>query len=82
MGYLNFKSLYDKNPLTNIHYCSSSVFEGEQEIIKKLKAITCGVLCFETYPGVDLEVLLNSIIRPLNPSKVINIENHSKNEKE
>lgn len=78
MGYLNFKSLYDKNPITKINVEQTSIHDGFDAILKQLKSIKSGILVFETYPGVDLEVLYQSIIQPLKPKTTICIEDYAK----
>lgn len=76
MTYINFASNYDKFPVVNIKTDKSGFYEGYQEIINELKMIKKGVICFETYPGIDLMTLKERVIKELNPVKIINVENY------
>lgn len=78
MKYLNFKSEYNNNPIIKIEPSGDKLFAGDEEIINELKQIKSGVIAFETYPGVDLPVLLNQLIKPLKADRVILIEDHAK----
>ncbi|MDO9629866.1 MAG: class I mannose-6-phosphate isomerase, partial [Acholeplasmataceae bacterium] len=82
MGYLNFKSQYEKNPIININSIEASVDEGQNEIVEKLKKIKQGIIVFETYPGVDLNILHKDIISQLNADEVILVEQYAKPELE
>lgn len=78
MVYLNFKSEYNNNPIIEIKNNSLGVYANQNEIISELKNIKKGVLVFETYPGVDLEILKKDIIEKLNPDKIIFVEDYKK----
>ncbi len=81
MTYLNFKSNYNLNPILKIDNNNKKLFKGFVEIIKELKQIKKGIIAFETYPAVDLDILYDKIIKQLNPSKVVLIEDYAKDEK-
>ncbi len=80
MSYLKFKSLYDGNPV--IKMSSTALFSGSESIIEELSKIKKGVICFETYPGIDLEVLRSQIIEKLYPDRIIFSEDYTKSEEE
>lgn len=82
MGYLNFKSEYDRNPIIKLNTELHEIVEGSTKIINALSHIKKGIICFETYPGVDLDVLYKEIIYKLKPKRIINIENYTKTESE
>ncbi len=82
MGYLNFKSEYDKNPIIDIKSSEALVYEGSNEIVEKLKEIKQGIIVFETYPGTDLSVLKKDILSHLNADEVICVEDFAKSETE
>lgn len=77
MKYLNFKSEYDRFPVIKIKHHDDHVYEGFTQIVKALNKIKKGVICFETYPGIDLDVLRNKIIKELNPDQLIFIEDYA-----
>ncbi len=81
MSYLTFKSEYDRNPIHTISD-EKKLFNDKEEIIGELKGKPAKVISFETYPGVDLKVLENDIIKHLNPVRIINIEDYAKTKKE
>jgi mannose-6-phosphate isomerase class I len=78
MAYLNFVSQYDKYPTIEIKGHDDAIAVGTTDIIRRLKDVGRGVLCFECYPGVDLPRLEQELILPLHPKRVINIENYAK----
>jgi len=81
MAYLNFKSLYDKYPHIEIKsYHSDQLYKNQEEILKVFQNIKEGIIIFETYPGIDLTVLLKDIIHPLKADEVICIEEFSHRE--
>lgn len=80
MRYLNFKSEYNKKPVIQISESMEGVFAGKEGIIQELSKKTCGLIVFETYPGIDLIRLKRDVIDHLNPSLVINIEEYAKSE--
>lgn len=82
MPYLNFKSEYNRTPIIQIKKDDLDVYQGKQEILSELSQIKTGIVVFETYPGIDLDVLKKDIIQPLRPHQIINIENYSKSELE
>lgn len=82
MSYLKFKSQYDRFPIISISDSLKEIWLGKKQIISELKKIKKGILCFETYPGIDLEILKKDIIKKLNPDKIIFIEDYSKSEAE
>ncbi|MFA5693648.1 MAG: hypothetical protein WC907_08525, partial [Acholeplasmataceae bacterium] len=81
MKYLNFKSNYNKNPIIKISD-DKKLMVDVNEIVTELKKINQGVIAFETYPGVNLEVLKNNILTKLNPNLLINVEEFAKTEDE
>jgi mannose-6-phosphate isomerase class I len=82
MPYLNFKSEYNRTPIIQIKKNDSNVYQGKEEIIHQLKNIKSGTIVFETYPGIDLNILKRDLIDPLNPNHIIWIEDFSKSELE
>ena len=82
MSYLNFKSQYDRFPVISINDSKKDIYLGKKQIISELKKIKKGIICFETYPGIDLEILRKDIIEGLKPNQIIFIENYSKSESE
>lgn len=82
MPYLNFKSEYNRIPIINIKSNHQDVYEGSSEIIQLLSQINKGIIIFETYPGIDLDVLKKDVIKPLKPDHIIAIEDYSKSELE
>lgn len=82
MGYLKFKSLYDRNPIIKLDDSKHQIHEGLTEINKELRSIKQGVICFETYPGINLDILKTDIIELLNPDQLILIEDFSKTSEE
>ncbi len=80
MGYLNFTSEYNRNPVIKIADHDDHVYEGFTNIHDALKNIRKGVVVFETYPGIDLDVLRKRIIEGLNPDQLIFIEQYAKPE--
>ncbi|MBI9009920.1 MAG: class I mannose-6-phosphate isomerase [Tenericutes bacterium] len=82
MSYLNFESRYDKFPMIKISDNSNDLLIGNQSILTQLNTIKKGVICFETYPGVNLSVLRKNIIEKLNPDQIIFSENYTYSEKE
>jgi mannose-6-phosphate isomerase class I len=80
MGYLNFKSEYNRNPVIKLTDHDDHVYEGFTNIHEQLKNINKGVVVFETYPGTDLSVLKTRIIDGLNPDQLIFIEQYAKPE--
>ena len=82
MRYLDFKNTYEKNPIIRLNNKKYHIDDSETKIIQTLKHIKKGVICFETYPGVDLQVLKENLLDKLNPQKIINIESYAKDEKE
>jgi mannose-6-phosphate isomerase class I len=81
MGYIHFKSFYDKYPVIQMKESNGSVFKDTPSILKELCQIQYGVIAFETYPGVDLDRLNQDIISKLNVTKLVNIETYTKSEK-
>jgi mannose-6-phosphate isomerase class I len=71
MSYLNFKSKYDRFPVINISNDQGVLLQGYDSIIDKLKTIKKGVIVFESYPGINNQVLLEKLIKPLNADEVI-----------
>lgn len=82
MGYLNFTSEYDRNPVIKLTDHDDHVYEGFTNIHDELKRIKKGVVVFETYPGIDLDSLRKNIIDGLNPDQLIFIEQYAKSEEE
>lgn len=82
MGYLNFKSLYDKQPINLISNDQTGVYQGFEAIINELKTIKKGVVCFETYPGIHVDVLKKELLEKLQPDHLIDIESLAKSEYE
>ncbi len=82
MSYLNFKSLYDKSPIIPIKSDSNDFFKDKQEILEALQSIKEGIIVFETYPGIDLSILLKDIINPLKADEIVFIEDYTKSETE
>ena len=80
MSYLTFKSLYDRQPVNHISDDMSGVYSGYEAIIDALSKIKKGVICFETYPGINLEVLKEQLLMPLKPDHLINVETLTKSE--
>ncbi|WP_162163946.1 class I mannose-6-phosphate isomerase [Acholeplasma hippikon] len=80
MSYLNFKSLYDKDP--KIHITDSEALFDKKGLVEELKNLKEKVLVFETYPGVDEEVLKKDILLKLKPTHLIHIEDYTKSSKE
>lgn len=80
MAYLNFISNYDKYPKIEIKGHDDAIDVGKEDILRRLQTFRRGVLCFECYPGVDLEALKHELILPLNPGRIINIEHYAKSE--
>jgi len=74
MRYLNFESLYDKFPNVEVKGYHHHIYQGTYEIIDVLKKKNKGVLVFECYPGVDLDLLRSSVIDLLKPKRVIHID--------
>jgi mannose-6-phosphate isomerase class I len=56
--------------------------KGFDQIIKTLKKIKTGVIVFETYPGVNQDILLEKIIKHLDPDHIIQAEDYTISEKE
>lgn len=81
MNYLTFKSEYDRNPIHTISN-EKKLFNHTEEIISELKKQQASIISFETYPGVDLKVLEEAIVKHLNPKHIIYIEDYSKSKKE
>ena len=82
MSFLKFKSEYDKNPIIQMDLKHPLIKEHTKDIITELSKIKNGVLVFETYPGVDLDILKSEIMDKLHPNKIINIEDYAKSENE
>lgn len=82
MRYLDFKNTYEKNPIIRLNSKNYQIDDSETKIIQTLKHIKKGVICFETYPGVDLQVLKENLLDKLKPQKIINIESYAKDENE
>lgn len=80
MSYLEFKSRYDKFPVISITNNQSKIFAGTNSILEELKKLKKGVVCFETYPGISLDVLREDIIEKINPDRIIFIEDYSLSE--
>lgn len=70
MKYLNFDSKYDRYPTIRINDFANNILIGN-EIVTELKKINKGVICFETYPGINLDVLKRDIINNLSPDNII-----------
>lgn len=81
MKYLNFKSEYNTKPVHNIK-SDGQLFNSVKKIISELNRLGSGTLAFETYPGVDLDVLKKDVITPLGATLVINIEDYAKSSAE
>ncbi|MCK9537021.1 MAG: class I mannose-6-phosphate isomerase [Bacilli bacterium] len=81
MKYLKFKSEYDRNPINIVKGYDHHIFDAN-EIIKELRKYREGVLVFEIYPGVHIDVFKTKIIEPLDPDLLINIEDYTKTELE
>jgi len=77
MSYLNFKSRYNKFPVINVSSNSTDIFKGTKSITKELSKLRKGVIAFETYPGINLDILKKEIIEKLNPDRIIFIEDYS-----
>jgi mannose-6-phosphate isomerase class I len=82
MSYLNFKSKYDTNPIISITDNSKDIFVGANQIVEELGKINKGIICFETYPGVNLEILKEEIIEKLNPTRIIFSEDYTLSEQD
>jgi len=82
MSYINFKSRYDKFPTMKISDNTNNLFSGEESILTQLNTIKKGIICFETYPGINLSVLRKNIIERLNPDQIIFVEDYSYSESE
>lgn len=76
MTYLNFTSEYDRFPVIPMKH-DGSLWFGLESIVSALKHID-GVLVLETYPGIDLDVLRNTLIRALNPKHLYFFEHYIK----
>lgn len=81
MRYINFKSQYNKNPINKMKTHHNEAFLGFEEIVKTLKKINKGIICFELYPGVTKQVIKDEIINKLNYHSVIDIENYAYDKK-
>jgi len=71
MSYLNFQSKYDRFPFVQVSTSNQSLIKGYEAIVKTLSHIQSGVIVFETYPGINQEILLEKVIKPLNPQRII-----------
>jgi mannose-6-phosphate isomerase class I len=78
MAYLNFKSQYDRFPETTIDRYQDHAFEGAEAIVRELQKISSGILCFEIYPGCNKDLLYQTIIRKLQPTLAIDVEEYTK----
>ena len=80
MGYLNFKSKYDKHPTTKIkgHRAFSGYDAIKEQLLQASK--TNNVLVFDYYPGVDEEEV-KEFIQSLNPATIIETKEIFKDEK-
>ncbi len=76
MSYISFENKYDKFPTTKIKKDKCGFYGMISEIISELAKFKKGIICFETYPGVDQAVLKEKLINKLNPDKIINVENY------
>jgi mannose-6-phosphate isomerase class I len=82
MSYLNFTSKYDKFPVIQVKEDVAGFYIGFEQIKTQLETCKTGVLVFETYPGIDIKVLLNDVIKPLHPDEIICSEDYSVSEEE
>ena len=82
MGYINFKSKYDKFPVIPVNHNENQLMNGFESIIQELKKIKKGILVFETYPGVSLSVLRQEIIDKLSPDEIIFSEDYTVSEED
>lgn len=73
MGYLNFKSRYDKYPETVIDGFDGEAFAGWRQIQEELGAAMSGnrVLTVDCYPGVYDDELLPALKEAVSPDTVI-----------
>lgn len=73
MGYLNFKSRYDKYPETVIDGFDGEAFAGWRQIQEELGAAMSGnrVLTVDSYPGVYDDELLPALKEAVSPDTVI-----------
>lgn len=77
MSYLDFKSKYDRFPVIQMPQNQDALIKGFKDIINKLSGLKKGVLVFETYPGINQEILLDKLIKELSPDRVINSEDYT-----
>jgi hypothetical protein len=77
MSYLNFKSKYDRFPVIKISNNQDDLIQGYGPIIDTLQNIKKGVVVFETYPGIDQKILLEKVIKPLNPDHIFFSEDYT-----
>lgn len=82
MKYLKFKSQYDKFPKTKIDGYKAQA--GYEEIAAKLKDQFADkkLVCFEFYPGINVEEVKTNLIDGLGFDHVINIEDYAKDIKD
>ncbi len=76
MGYLPFKSRYDRYPLTRIEGFDHEAWKGWQEIGKVISGLgeREDLLLVDCYPGVDDEELLSNIEKAYAPEVTIKME--------
>ncbi len=80
MSYLPFKSRYDRFPVIDVEQLH--IQDTISDILQTMKGLTNGVICFETYPGVDLTKLREEILEHLPYDDIIFIEDIAKPEEE
>ena len=67
--YINRQSNYDRFPTNDVSK-EFNAFFGYEEIVKVIKQNNARIICVETYPGVD-DDLLNKLVEGLEPDKTI-----------
>ena len=82
MNYLSFVSKYDRFPTIKMDSSGNELVIGYGQIIDRLRSVKQGVICFETYPGINQKVLLNKIIKKLKPDDIIFSEDFTIDDRE
>lgn len=67
------KEMYNSRPKQTFSF-DNGVFNSPEKIIEQLNSIDFDVILFEVYPGVDLEVLYETVIRKIHVAHTLSFD--------